>query len=132
MLNLGDASIYATFSYLMELLAGDYAVKVIPGVPSFCAAAAAARFPLTTMNQPLHILPAGKEGMEEQLTQPGRFVLMKSGRQLPRVQGALRQAGLYEKSVLVADCGLPSQAIYENLDDIRENPGYFTTILVKE
>ena len=57
---------------------------------------------------------------------------MKSGRQLPRVQEALRQAGLYEKSVLVADCGLPSQAIYENLDDIRENPGYFTTILVKE
>ena len=132
MLNLGDASIYATFSYLMELLAGDYAVKVIPGVPSFCAAAAAARFPLTTMNQPLHILPAGKEGMEEQLTQPGRFVLMKSGRQLPRVQEALRQAGLYEKSVLVADCGRPGQAIYENLDDIRENPGYFTTILVKE
>ena len=30
MLNLGDASIYATFSYLMELLAGDYEVKVIP------------------------------------------------------------------------------------------------------
>ena len=48
------------------------------------------------------------------------------------VNEALRQAGLYEKSVLVADCGLPGQAIYENLDDIRENPGYFTTILVKE
>lgn len=132
MLNLGDASIYATFSYMMELLEDQYEIRVIPGVPSFCAAAAAAKLRLTQMNRPLHILPAGREGMEEQLAQPGSFVLMKSGRQLPAVKEELRRAGLYEKAVLVTDCGLPGETICTNLDDSGDNPGYFTTILIKE
>ena len=41
MLNLGDVSIYATYSYLMEILrAQGYETVMVPGVPSFCAVAA--------------------------------------------------------------------------------------------
>ena len=41
MLNLGDVSIYSTFSYIHEILkARGYETVVIPGVPSFCAVAA--------------------------------------------------------------------------------------------
>ena len=41
MLNLGDVSIYATYSYLMEILKDQgYETVMVPGVPSFCAVAA--------------------------------------------------------------------------------------------
>ncbi len=42
MLNLGDPSLYATYSPIQErvLAAGRYEVITIPGVPSFCAVAA--------------------------------------------------------------------------------------------
>lgn len=53
MLNLGDVSIYATYSYLMELLSEKgYETRMIPGVPSFCAVAARLGVSLTSMNAP--------------------------------------------------------------------------------
>ena len=89
----GDASIYATFSYLMELLAGDYEVKVIPGVPSFCAWLAAARVP-PHHHEPAsaHPSPPVRRGWRNSWTQPGRFVLMKSTA-APRVQEACAGPG---------------------------------------
>ena len=40
MLNLGDVSIYATWGYVMELVRGrGYETAMVPGIPSFCAAA---------------------------------------------------------------------------------------------
>lgn len=48
MLNLGDVSVYATFGYLQEILEAEgYKTVRIPGVPSFCAAAARLGQPLT-------------------------------------------------------------------------------------
>ena len=68
MLNLGDVSIFATYSYLMEILQGKgYETAMIPGITSFCAIAARLSISLTTMNQPLHIVPAGGTDLEEAL-----------------------------------------------------------------
>ena len=39
--NLGDVSIYATWGYVMDVLRDrGYETAMVPGVPSFCAAAA--------------------------------------------------------------------------------------------
>ena len=83
MLNLGDVSVYATFGYLQEILEAEgYKTVRIPGVPSFCAAAARLGQPLTGgMEAPLTIAP-GRHAAEV-LAAPGTKVLMKSGRQLP-------------------------------------------------
>lgn len=56
---LGDVSIYASCRYLMELLRErDFEAVMIPGIPSFCAAARLG-VSLTDMDAPLHIIPAG-------------------------------------------------------------------------
>jgi precorrin-2/cobalt-factor-2 C20-methyltransferase len=84
MLNLGDVSVYSTFAYMMELLRADgFESVMIPGVPSFCAVAAALGTGLTEMNEPLHILPAGGMAVDEALRLPGTKVLMKTGRAMP-------------------------------------------------
>lgn len=134
MLNLGDVSIYATYSYLMELLRErGYETVMIPGVPSFCAVAARLGVSLTEMNTPLHIAP-GNGNLEEILGLPGTKVLMKSGRQLPGVLEALERTGRLGKSMLVKNCGFAGEEAYPDLSQSApaETAGYFATVIVKE
>lgn len=133
MLNLGDVSIYATFGYLMDILTGSgYEAVMVPGVPSFCAVAARLGVSLTTASSPLHILPASRDALEEQLSLPGTKVLMKSGKQLPQAAEALRRKGLLEKAAMVRDCGLPTEEVCRDLTQLRPDTGYFATVIVKE
>ena len=132
MLNLGDVSIYATGGYLVDLLsARGYETEMVPGVPSFCAAAARLGISLTTRDSPLHILPAGGVSLEEALDLPGTRVLMKAGRRLPEVVSALEQRDLLKRAVLVENCGLPGERICTDLSQGTDF-GYFTTVIVKE
>lgn len=134
MLNLGDVSIYATYSYLMEILrAQGYETVMVPGVPSFCAVAARLGVSLTEMDTPLHIAP-GSMDLDEVLDQPGTKVLMKSGRQLPAVLEALETRGKLGTSMLVQNCGLPGEDVCADLSQSRPEGrhGYFSTIIVKE
>lgn len=72
MVVLGDVSIYSTYCYLMELLREEgYETEMIPGVASFSAVAARLGVSLTTMEEPLHILPASQQAQWEGLTLPG-------------------------------------------------------------
>ena len=134
MLNLGDVSVYATFGYLQEILEAEgYKTVRIPGVPSFCAAAARLGQPLTGgMEAPLTIAP-GRHAAEV-LAAPGTKVLMKSGRQLPETLAALAEAGLLGRSAMVCNCGLPDEEVWPDLSacDASRPAGYFATIIVKE
>ena len=134
MLNLGDVSIYATFGYLQRLLeAEDYPTAMAAGVPSFCAAAARLNVPLTGgMDAPLTIAPGSWAGRV--LDTPGTKVLMKTGRQLPALLDTLRQADKLKNSALVCNCGLPDEQVCPDLSrrQPQVQPGYFTTVLVKE
>lgn len=131
MLNLGDVSVYATFGYLQEILEAEgYKTVRIPGVPSFCAAAARLGRSLTEMDLPVHIVPAGGFPLEEALDLPGTKVLMKSGRALPQVLEALESRGLLESSAMVQNCGLPGEQAAESLKDAPQSGSYFTTLLV--
>lgn len=132
MLNLGDVSIYATFGYIMDILKErGYESVMIPGVPSFCAAAARLGITLVRGETPLHIAPATGP-IEPMLALPGAKVLMKAGRRLPEVRSALEQMGQTEYAALVENCGLPGETIYDDLKQAPESVGYFATAVVKE
>ena len=125
MLNLGDVSIYATYSYLMEIFKEQgYETVMVPGVPSFCAVAARLGVSLTEMNGPLHIAP-GSMVLDE---------VLKSGRQMPAVLDALAARDALGKSMLVQNCGLPEETVYADLSQSRPEGkhGYFSTVIVKE
>ena len=105
---------------------------MIAGVPSFCASAARLGVSLTEMNQGLHILP-GSADTEAALALPGTKVLMKSGQQLPTILHSLESRGLLAESMLVENCGLPGEAVYQDLSRERppEHTGYFATLIVR-
>ncbi|MBQ1311954.1 MAG: precorrin-2 C(20)-methyltransferase [Blautia sp.] len=129
-LTLGDSSIYCTFSYLQEILEKDgYSTGLVSGIPSFCAAAARLNIPLTEWNEPLHILPA-LHRVDEPLSLPGNYVLMKSGSHMKEVKELLRKSG---RSVsAVENCGMETEKVYHQLEEIPDETGYFSLIIVKE
>ncbi len=132
MLNLGDPSLYATYSSIQErvLAAGGYEVITVPGVPSFCAVAARLNRSLTKPHLPVHIIPGGYPGVEEALAAPGTKVLMKAGKEAARVQALLE--GRPHTARMVTDCGLPTEEVWEDLSQVEGARGYFSTILIRE
>ena len=132
MLSLGDVSIYATYCYLQEQLAArGFETVMIPGVPSFCAVAARLGMSLTQGDEPLYIIPGYSDQTNGLLARPGTKVLMKAGKRLPDVVRSLREMDMEKRAVLVQNCGLPNEAVFRDIERFSEEPGYFTTVIVK-
>ncbi len=132
MLNLGDITIYSTFAYVMDILLDEgYDVDLIPGVTSFCASASVLKLGLTTMNEPLHIIPASGIDIKEALQMPGSKVLMKIGRSMPKLIEAVKDLNLEDNVYAVENCGLDNEKVYKGLDEFDETMGYFTIVVVK-
>lgn len=128
-LTLGDASIYCTFSYLQNIIEEDgYRTELVSGIPSFCAAAARLNTSLVEWNESMHVIPALHK-LETPVDQPGCFVLMKSGSHMKDVKDILRKSG---KSVkMVENCGMPDEKVYNSLEEIPDEAGYFSLIIAK-
>ena len=128
---LGDVSIFSTYCYLMELLKVDgFCCEMIPGVPSFCAVAARLNRSLTTMNEPLHILPGGGEQFEDGLHSTGTKILMKAGKNYPKLLETLEEHELLAHAGMVENCGLEGERIFKTLEEKPQSSGYFTTIVI--
>lgn len=131
--NLGDVSIYATWGYVMDIARERGCETVmVPGIPSFCAAASRLGTTLVSWGSPLHVIPVGREPLEPQLEQPGGKVLMKAGHSFPQIVEALRETGQLDRAALVEDCGLPGERVCADLSRCPEDVGYFATVIVKE
>ena len=125
---LGDPSVYSTFTYINTILKDKgFKTQVIPGITSFCAAAAAANEALGETNQQIHIIPLSYD-IEEALKLNGTKVLMKSGKQLKNVIEAVRDNG--QQMILLENLGMDDERIVVNPDSDIE-AGYYTTIIVK-
>ncbi len=123
-LTLGDPAIYSTYGYLHRRVTdAGYAAEFIPGVPSFCAAAAALGEPLCLGEEPLHILP--RDTVDDG---SGTRIYMKGGaRQVRRLRKDR------DGRVLAAvNVGMEGERLYRSLEDIPEDTGYFTLIIAKE
>ena len=129
-LTLGDPTVYCTFSYLQRILEADgYTVELVPGITSFCAAAARLGQPLVEGNESLHVIPALYNTSEE-LAQSGTCVLMKSSRHMSEVKEQLRKS--CRDVTAVENCGMASEKIYRSVEEIPDDAGYFTLIVAKE
>ena len=132
MLNIGDASLYSTFSYINDIIVADgYESIVIPGVTSFCAVAAELGQSLTTMNEPLTIIPGGSDDLKKLLASSGSKVIMKPASAINQIKKTLNDMNLLKNTKAVCNCGLNTQKVYENVEKIPDNGDYFITLLVK-
>lgn len=132
-LTLGDPTVYSTYWYVHRRVAArGYDAELVPGVPSFCAAAAAMGRALCEDGEMLHVIPVTHGRAEEGLSLSGSKVLMKTGKSVLEVRELLRQRGELGSAVLIERVGMDGQRLIEDLDALEQPSGYFSIILVKE
>lgn len=129
-LTLGDPTVYSTCMYVHKRLKRKgYPTELVPGIPSFCAAAARMDISLAENRQELHILPASYQ-IEKGLELPGTKVLMKAGRKMADVKQILMEKGL--DAEMVENCGMENEKVYLSAEEIPEQAGYYSLLIVKE
>lgn len=130
-LTLGDPTVYSTYMYIHQrVLNRGYDVEVIPGIPSFCAAAARLNRSLCLGREPLTIIPASHD-QDGLMDLPGNKVFMKAGRAILDLQAALAQRGLLDRAAMVENCGMENERVYPKFADLKEPSGYFSLVIVK-
>lgn len=129
-LTLGDPTVYSTCLYLHKrLTAMGYEAEMIPGVPSFCAAAARLSVGLGEKAEAIHILP-GSYPVKEGLKLPGTKILMKSGRQMKQVKEELTAANM--DAVMAENCGMDGERLFFGTSEIPEDAGYYSLVIAKD
>lgn len=132
-LTLGDPTVYSTYLYVHKrILEKGYEAEIVSGITSFCAVAARLNMGLVEMAEPLHVIPAtyNADTMDEILELPGTKVLMKTGKKLKQVRESILKSG--QEAVMIEDCGMPGEKIYNSAAEIPEMSGYYSLIIVKE
>jgi precorrin-2/cobalt-factor-2 C20-methyltransferase len=130
-LTLGDPMLYSTYSYLHRIVkSSGYATKVIPGVTSFCAAAAALGEPLCEGGEGLHIIPASYGDLDASLSLDGTKVLMKSGKKLGDTINMIRDKKLLSKAMMAERVSMSGERLVRDLSEETDS-GYFSIIIVK-
>lgn len=139
-LTLGDPTIYSTFAYVLRELRNNHSqvdVDIVPGVSAALASAAACGQVLVESGESLAVMPA-QEGLSSLSSLLERFeavVLLKVGRRLKAVGGALDENGLLESSYLVSRLGCGNEERILRMSDVNMeqegNLGYFSTVVIK-
>ncbi len=133
-LTLGDPSIFATTSYVGDIVEqAGYETKMISGVPSFVAAAARLGISLGLSREQIHIIPASF-ALKDALLMPGTRIFMKAGKQILKLKDALLSLdSLEQKKVYVVErLGMEEEVIKEGVDALTGEESYFTLVIVKD
>ena len=130
-ITLGDATVYSTYMYVHEIVRTmGYDVEVVPGVPSFCAAAARLNISLCQGSEPLLVIPASHSA-EKLLDVPANKVFMKAGSAILELKKTLEEKNMLENAAMVENCSMENERVYPDFRDLKENSGYFSLVIVK-
>ena len=130
-LTLGDPTVYSTYMYIHEkVMRQGYQVEVVPGVTSFCAAAARLNISLCQGDQPLLVIPASHD-QEALLDVPANKVFMKAGRSILELQQTLADRGMLEGASMVETCSMSNERVYPDFAELKEPSGYFSLVIAK-
>lgn len=128
----GDPLFYGSYMHLHVRLAGRYPTEVIPGISGMAGCWSQAGLPIVQGDDVLSVLPATlpEETLARRLGESEAAVVMKLGRNLPKVRRALASAGRLERAVYV-ERGTMQGGRCERLADKADDAApYFSLILV--
>lgn len=131
-ITLGDPTVYSTYIYIHRKVSErGFKAELVPGVPSFCAAAARLNIPLCERAERLLIIPAGHDPAGCMDIEANK-VFMKAGKGMARLRGLLEERGLLENAAMVENCGMEGERVCASLKEAGTDSGYFSVVIVKE
>lgn len=129
-LTLGDPCVYSTYIYIHQRIEkAGYETEIVSGIPSFCAVSARLNQGLVERSEMLHVIPSSY-GIEEGMRLSGTRVLMKAGRKMGQVKEELKKMNV--QASMIENCGMENEKIYHSIEEIPEEAGYYSLIIVKE
>ncbi|WPE21878.1 Precorrin-2 C(20)-methyltransferase [Shinella zoogloeoides] len=131
-LSEGDPMFYGSYMHLHVRLAGRFSTEVIPGITAMSGCWSLSGLPIVQGDDVLSVLPGtmGEEQLSRRLGDTEAAVIMKVGRNLPKIRRALSNAGRLGEAVYVERGTTPagkSMRLSEKLDDTAP---YFSLVLV--
>ena len=132
-LTLGDPTIYSTYCYVHDRVKElGYDAEIIPGIPSFCAAAARLGISLTEASETLCIIPSSYDIRSAAMEIKGTKVLMKSGKSIGDLKKELVNNNERWEVKMVERCGMEGERVFTSAEEIPDESSYFSTVIVKE
>jgi precorrin-2/cobalt-factor-2 C20-methyltransferase len=128
----GDPFFYGSFMHLWRRLAQRFPTEVVPGVTGMAGAWTRAAAPITWGDDVMTVLPGTlAEGeLTRRLVDTDAAVIMKLGRNLPKVRRALQQAGLINRAIYVERATMADQRVVRLAEKPDDEAPYFSMILV--
>jgi precorrin-2 C20-methyltransferase/precorrin-3B C17-methyltransferase len=128
----GDPLFYGSYMYLHDRLSARYETEIVPGVPAFAAATAAAASPLARQTDVLTVLPGtmAEPELARRLADADAAVVMKLGRTFPAVRRALEAAGRLDHALYVERASMPQQRWLPVAEVDAATVPYFSLIVV--
>jgi precorrin-2/cobalt-factor-2 C20-methyltransferase len=131
-LSEGDPLFYGSYMHLHVRLAHRYPTEVIPGVSAMSGCWSREGVPITQGDDVLTVLPGTMSEFEltRRLADTDAAVVMKVGRNLPKIRRALSAAGLSERAVYVERGTMADAASMRLADKADDEAPYFSLVLV--
>ncbi|MBY0465499.1 MAG: precorrin-2 C(20)-methyltransferase [Burkholderiales bacterium] len=128
----GDPFFYGSFMHLYTRLQGRAQLEVVPGIPGMVGCWWATGQPMTWGDDVMTVLMGTlpEDTLAERMQGADAVVVMKTGRNLPRVRRALARAGRLDQAWLVQHGTMPRQHISRLADTPDEVCPYFAIVLV--
>lgn len=128
----GDPLFYGSFMYMHDRLSERFPTEIVPGVPAFAAATAAAATPLVRQTDVLTVLPGTlpEPELARRLADTDGAIIMKLGRNFPAVRRALESAGRLDGAVYVERASTDAQAHHPVSEVDPDTVPYFSLVVV--
>ncbi|GHC99358.1 precorrin-2 C(20)-methyltransferase [Pseudorhodoferax aquiterrae] len=128
----GDPFFFGSFMHLHTRLQGRAQVEVIPGMPGMVGCWSATKVPITWGDDVLVVLMGTLPDaeLERHMRSADALVIMKTGRNLPRVRRALQAAGRLDAAWLVERGTMPGERIVPLAQVTGGDCPYFAIVLV--
>lgn len=131
-LSEGDPLFYGSYMHIHVRLAHKYPTEVIPGVTSLSGCWSAAGLPLMQGDDVFTVLPGtlSHDDLTQKLSETDAAVIMKVGRNLPKIRQALIDAGKLAHAVYVERGTMENAAIIPLAERDDSPAPYFSQVLV--
>ena len=128
----GDPFFYGSFMHLYHRLADRYETAIVPGVTGMSGCWTASRAPITYGDDTLVVLPGtlDEAALSARLAGADAAVIMKLGRNFPKVRRVLEAAGLADRAIYVERGTMADQRVMALRDKADDAAPYFSIVLL--
>jgi precorrin-2/cobalt-factor-2 C20-methyltransferase len=132
LLSEGDPLFYGSFMHLFIRLRSRYRVTIVPGVTGMAGCWAAAAEPMAWGDDTMLVVPGTLKltTLVERLRTTDAAIIMKLGRNFPKVRLAVQEAGRLSRAIYVERGTMDNEVVLPLAEKTADSAPYFSLILI--